>query len=76
MAQKFKHVEMIIDYIEVDGDFQYCDNRGLLIRCKDCRYFDLEKDKRKGYGSCRLHLMTMNIEFYCGDAEKKGVDEG
>ena len=33
-----KHVEMIIDYL-VDGeDFQYNDNHGVLIRCKDCVY--------------------------------------
>lgn len=35
---EMKHIEMIIDYI-VDGeDFQYNDNHGVLIRCRDCKY--------------------------------------
>lgn len=31
-----KHVEMIIDYITEGTDYQYCDNKGILTRCKDC----------------------------------------
>lgn len=31
-----KHVELIIDYL-IDGeDFQYFDNTGTIVRCKDC----------------------------------------
>ena len=35
-----KHVEMIIDYIVMDEDFQYNDNKGILTRCKDCIFAD------------------------------------
>ena len=35
-----KHCEMIIDYLTDGTDFEYNDNRGVLIRCKDCLYND------------------------------------
>ena len=34
-----KHVEMIIDYLVDGDDFKYNDNHGVLIRCKDCKYW-------------------------------------
>ena len=33
-----QHIEMIVDYLVVGDDFQYHDNHGVLIRCKDCRF--------------------------------------
>ena len=39
-----KHVEMIIDYIVQDDDFKYNDNKGLLIRCYECKYYDISVD--------------------------------
>ena len=34
-----KHVELIIDYL-IDGeDFQYFDNTGKIVRCKDCKHY-------------------------------------
>jgi hypothetical protein len=38
MGRTMKHVELIIDYIVDGDDFQYCDNTGRLIRCKDCKF--------------------------------------
>ena len=35
-----KHVELIIDYL-IDGeDFQYFDNTGKIVRCKDCKHVE------------------------------------
>ena len=34
-----KKVEMIISYITDGTDYEYHDNHGVLIRCKDCKYF-------------------------------------
>ena len=34
-----QHIEMIVDYLVVGDDFQYSDNHGVIIRCKDCRYW-------------------------------------
>lgn len=31
------HIEMIIDYTTDGTDYQYCDNKGVLIRCRDCK---------------------------------------
>lgn len=33
-----KHIEMIIDYTTDGTDFQYCDNHGPLVRCRDCKH--------------------------------------
>jgi len=33
-----KHVEMITDYLVVDEDYQYSDNKGVLTRCGDCAF--------------------------------------
>lgn len=35
-----KHIEMIIDYVTDGTDYQYNGNHGLLIRCKNCKYFN------------------------------------
>ena len=35
-----KKVEFIEVYIKVnDSDYQWCDNHGELVRCKDCKWF-------------------------------------
>lgn len=34
-----KHVEMIIDYITDGSDYQYSDNKGILVRCRDCKWW-------------------------------------
>ncbi len=34
-----KHVEMIIDYVVDGDDFIFNDNRGVLVRCKECKYY-------------------------------------
>ena len=33
-----KHVELIIDYLIDGDDFQYFDNTGIIVRCKDCKH--------------------------------------
>lgn len=55
-----KHIEMIIDYITDGIDFQYYDNKGILVRCKNCKYYR---------ESCTL---TMNENDYCSCGVKKG----
>lgn len=37
------HIEMIIDYVVNGEDFQYSDNHGVLIRCRDCIHHHYEK---------------------------------
>ena len=66
-----KHVEMIIDYIVDGDDFQYCDNKGSLIRCKDCKHWN---EWENGTGSChRSDIMWVGSDYddYCSFAERK-----
>ena len=35
-------IEMIIEYTTDGTDYQYHDNKGVLIRCKACKYWDHE----------------------------------
>ena len=38
------HVEMIIEYTTDGTDYQYADNHGVLVRCKDCRHWRKDTD--------------------------------
>ena len=65
-----KKVEMIISYTVEGEDFQYNDNHGLLIRCADCKYFNLNYDPP----SCDLHDSLYEMPYpddYCSKAEKR-----
>ena len=59
-----KHVEMIIDYITDGSGFQYNDNKGVLIRCKDCL--------RVYPANCRCLLSNLEVHEldYCSKAVK------
>ena len=66
-----KHVEMIIDYIVDGDDFQYCDNTGRLIRCKDCKYW---QDNNNGYPvtDCKWNKdETPEADDFCSGAERR-----
>ena len=71
------HIEMIIDYTTDGTDFQYCDNHGVLVRCRDCEHY---WDK---YGSCTRHEMNacrataflVTENFYCGYGVRRMKDE-
>ena len=39
MTEPITHIEMIIDYTTDGTDYQYCDNKGVLIRCGECKYW-------------------------------------
>lgn len=65
-----KKVEMIISYTVEGEDFQYNDNHGLLIRCADCKFFNLYYDPPR----CDLHDSLYEMPYpdgYCSNAEKR-----
>lgn len=81
-----KKVEFIESYIKVDGsDYQWCDNHGELVRCKDCKYFEYnhwEKVNRvplivaheictKWGEGCKT-----SEDGYCFLGERKEVEDG
>ena len=71
------HVEMIIDYTTDGTDFQYCDNHGVLVRCRECECY------WKEYGVCtkdemnkgRATALKVAKDFYCGYGTRRAKDE-
>lgn len=64
-----RKVEFIESYIKVGNDYQWNDNHGELIRCKDCKHRYNGKDD----SPCELLNMPLGLseDFYCMFAERK-----
>ena len=58
-------VEFIESYIKVGNDYQWNDNHGELIRCKNCRTYDFENN------SCAYTGMNIREDGYCSFGERK-----
>ena len=70
------HVEMIIDYTTDGTDFQYCDNHGVLARCRDCEHYWTEyrvctKDEMN---QGRASALPVDEDFYCGYGARRAND--
>ena len=66
-----RHVEEIVEYlVSDDGDYQYFDNHGSLIRCKDCKYYDNWMDDKICVRLGSYHGNS-NPDDYCSYAERK-----
>lgn len=63
-----EHVEMVVEYLTDGSDFQYYDNHGTVIRCKDCALY--------GTNECNMRHGFMGIkdDDYCSYGEKKMND--
>ena len=58
--EKQKRVEFIESYIKIGNcDYQWNDNHGELIRCKDCKHWNQRI-------RCRKHK-----DWYCADGVRK-----
>lgn len=66
----FKCVEFIESYIKRgNGDYEWFDNHGELIRCRDCRWWD------KGTEQCSYRRIgTCPPNWFCADGERKCED--
>ena len=62
-----KHVEMIIDYTTDGTDFQYNDNHGVLVRCRDCKHF---KNGHLCEYFSQYGTIEMQEDDYCSRGEK------
>ena len=64
-------VEMIESYWKVeDSDYQWNDNHGILIRCRDCKYYRFTEDSDNN--CIRWEgLVECLPESYCSWAERK-----
>lgn len=68
-----KHVELIIDYLTDGTDFQYFDNTGTIVRCKDCEYWD-NTWTEDSTGFCGNVDGRTTPDFFCADGERKESD--
>lgn len=60
-----KKVEFIESYTHrVDGNYEYIDNHGKLIRCRDCIHWDANN-------WCMLYGKIMHEDDYCSRGEKE-----
>lgn len=68
-------VEFIESYIKVgDGDYNWNDNHGELIRCKNCKYRETVGQPGSRVQSCMLHHNIYTTDdWFCADGTK--VDE-
>ena len=60
-----RKVEFIESYWtggELGSDYQWNDNHGELIRCKDCQFYDVR---------CILHNVYTNDDNFCSWAAKR-----
>lgn len=63
-------VEFIESYIKINnGDYQWNDNHGELIRCKDCKHYTLEPGKWE----CDIYDWAHEPNWYCADGERKYI---
>ena len=71
-------IEFIESYIKKDGsDYQWNDNHGELIRCKDCKYGEACKNGRGEHGimcynsHSASHSWVHEPEWFCADGERR-----
>ena len=72
-------VEFIESYIKIgNGDYQWNDNYGELIRCKDCIHGETITDAitRTTYILCsnKHDHYSRNPEWFCADGERRSGD--
>ena len=68
-------IEFIESYIKVGNDYQWNDNHGELIRCKDCTYIR-SIDYQEGRNAderlwCMMNHHYTDEEKYCAWAERR-----
>ena len=69
-----QHVEMIEEYIKNGGDFQYFDNHGELVRCKDCVHWipgTIDEKDNFNQPRCKRNGGGWSADEYCSNAEKR-----
>lgn len=62
-----RKVEFIESYIKVGNDYQWFDNHGELIRCKDCKAYN-------GMKCVRNNMIAVRTDDYCSRAERRGEE--
>lgn len=59
-------VEFIESYVKHgSGDYEWRDNHGELVRCRDCIHYDAD-------GYCNAQWRTTTVNWFCADGTKGG----
>lgn len=71
-------VEFIESYIKIgDSDYQWSDNHGELVRCRDCKHWipqGFSGPFNYTFSRCRRIQGEWNADDYCSRAERKDAD--
>lgn len=71
-----RKVEFIESYIKVGNDYQWNDNHGELIRCKDCKHrLPDENGNARICNHPKNNAWNISDMHYCGYAERRGEKE-
>lgn len=62
-------IEFIESYKKVGNDYQWHDNHGRLVRCKDCK--DWEPTRNCVTSWCSRFECYTTEEFFCADGERE-----
>lgn len=73
VTDRQKKVEFIESYIKIgDGNYEWNDNHGELIRCKDCVHWDKgHTEDCENSDSVCFHNGWCKPDFFCADGERK-----
>ena len=44
---------------------------GELIRCKDCKYYDVGENDSESWTWCKFHEISMNSTDFCNSGKRK-----
>lgn len=67
-------VEFIESYIKVQGgDYQWNDNHGEIVRCKDCKhcYYASNRVSDEQSFACDKHGIDITADWFCADGKRK-----
>lgn len=68
--KEHEKIEFIESYIRVGNDYQWNDNHGELVRCKDCKHNTLSLNS--GNSLCELDIENHCDKYwYCADGERR-----
>ena len=67
-----ERIETIEAHIRKDGgEFSWESTTGELIRCKDCKHYDVGENDSECWTWCKQLEMSVDDDFFCKDGKRK-----
>ena len=71
-VEMIQRVEFIESYIKIgNGDYQWNDNHGELIRCKDCRHCTFSDGEQLADCMIKQGWFPVKPDWFCADGVKR-----